>query len=66
MYYGLHEWATAHTGGLINANTIALIDTTLESPLGQVAMIPLLAWIAHSAPTNMKATFLKVNFWFQF
>lgn len=60
MYYGLHEWATAHTGGLINANTIALIDTTLESPLGQVAMIPLLAWIAHSAPTNMKATFLAV------
>ena len=60
MYYGLHEWTTAHTGGLINAHTIALIDTTLESPLGQVAMIPLLAWIAHSAPTNMKATFLAV------
>ena len=60
MYYGLHEWTAAHTGGLINAHAIALIDTTLESPLGQVAMIPMLAWIAHSAPTNLKATFFAV------
>ena len=60
MYYGLHEWTAAHTGGLINARAIALIDTSLESPLGQVAMIPMLAWIAHSAPANLKATFFAV------
>ena len=60
MYYGLHHWTAAHTGGLIDARAIALIDTTLESPLGQVAMIPMLAWIANSAPSNLKATFFAV------
>ena len=60
MYYGLHEWTATHSGGLINAHVIALIDTTLESPLGQVAMIPMLAWIANCAPANLKATFFAV------
>jgi len=60
MYYGLHEWTAAHTGGLIDARTIALIDTALESPLGQIAMIPMLAWIANSAPVNLKATYFAV------
>ena len=46
MYYGLHEWTAAHTGGVVDARFIALIDTALESPLGQIAMIPMLAWIA--------------------
>jgi len=60
MYYGLHEWTSAMTGGLVGARTIALVDTALESPLGQVAMIPMLAWIAHSAPAHLKATFFAV------
>jgi hypothetical protein len=60
MYYGLHEWAARHTGGLVDARTIALIDTALESPLGQIAMIPMLAWIANSAPANLKATYFAV------
>jgi hypothetical protein len=60
MYYGLHEWTSAHTGGLIDARVIALIDTALESPLGQIAMIPMLAWIANSAPANLKATYFAV------
>ena len=50
MYYGLHEWTAAHTGGVVDARFIALVDTALESPLGQIAMIPMLAWIANSAP----------------
>lgn len=50
MYYGLHQWTAAHTNGLIDARFIALVNTALESPLGQVSMIPMLAWIAHSAP----------------
>ena len=33
---------------------IALIDTALESPLGQIAMIPMLAWIARCAPTTQE------------
>ena len=60
MFYGLHEWTAARTGGWVDARTIALINTALESPLGQIAMIPMLAWIANSAPANLKATFFAV------
>lgn len=60
MYYGLHEWTARITGGVVDARFIALIDTALESPLGQIAMIPMLAWIARSAPTNLKATYFAV------
>jgi hypothetical protein len=60
MYYGLNEWTAAHTGGVVDARFIALVDTALESPLGQIAMIPMLAWIANSAPDKLKATFFAV------
>jgi hypothetical protein len=60
MYYGLHEWTAARTGGVVDARFIALINTALESPLGQIAMIPMLAWIANSAPAHLKATFFAV------
>jgi hypothetical protein len=60
MYWGFHEWTAAHTGGLVDQRFIALINTALESPLGQVAMIPMLAWIANSAPDHLKATYFAV------
>lgn len=60
MYHGFHHWTAAHTGGLVDARFIAVIDTALESPLGQVAMIPMLAWIASSAPDRLKATYFAV------
>ena len=60
MFYGLHVWTAAHTGGIVDARFIALVDTAIESPLGQVAMIPMLAWIASSAPAHLKATFFAV------
>jgi hypothetical protein len=60
MYYGLHEWTARHTGGVIDARFIALIDTALESPLGQIAQIPLLAWIANSAPANLQLGVLMI------
>lgn len=60
MYYGLHQWTSAMTGGIVDARFIALVDAALESPLGQVAMIPMLAWIARSAPENLKATYFAV------
>jgi hypothetical protein len=60
MYYGLHEWTAAHTGGVVDARFIALVDTALESPLGQIAMVPMLAWIANSAPAGLKATYFAV------
>lgn len=60
MYYGLHEWTARMTGGVVDAHFITLINTALESPLGQISMIPMLAWIANSAPANLKATFFAV------
>jgi hypothetical protein len=60
MYYGLHEWTAALTGGVVDARFIAVVDTALTSPLGQIAMIPMLAWIANSAPASLKATFFAV------
>lgn len=60
LYYGLHEWTASMTGGIVDARFIALVDTALESPLVQISMIPMLAWIANSAPTNLKATFFAV------
>lgn len=60
MYYGFHVWTAAHTNGIVDAHFIALVDTALESPLGQIAMIPMLAWIANSAPEKLKATFFAV------
>jgi len=40
MYYGLHEWTAENLG--FGARTIDIVDTTADSPLGQVAMIPML------------------------
>ena len=60
LYYGIQEWTAAHTGGIVDARFIAIIDTALESPLGQIAMIPMLAWIAQNAPPHLKATFFAV------
>ena len=60
LYYGVSKWTAAHTGGVVDARFIALVDTALESPLGQIAMIPMLAWIAESAPRDLKATFFAV------
>jgi BT1 family len=60
LYYGVQTWTAAMTGGIVDARFIAIIDTAVESPLGQVAMIPMLAWIARNAPRNLKATFFAV------
>ncbi|MBY6082795.1 MFS transporter [Ruegeria arenilitoris] len=60
LYYGVHEWTAAHTGGVVDARFIAILDTAVESPLGQIAMVPMLAWIARNAPVQLKATFFAV------
>jgi hypothetical protein len=60
MFYGLHEWTSRMSGGVVDARFIALVNTALDSPLGQIAMIPMLAWIARSAPQNLKATYFAV------
>jgi len=58
MYYGLHEWTEKIFG--FGARAIAIIDTMADSPLGQVSMIPMLAWIAREAPSAQKATYFAV------
>jgi len=60
LYYGIQEITAPLTAGVVDARFIAIIDTTLESPLGQIAMIPMLAWIARNAPDDLKATFFAV------
>ena len=60
LYYGIQHVTAPLTGGVVDARFIAIIDTAIESPLGQVAMIPMLAWIARNAPNNLKATFFAV------
>jgi BT1 family len=60
LYYGLQDWTAARTGGIVDARFIAIIDTMMESPLGQISMIPMLAWIAKNAPPHLKATFFAV------
>ena len=60
LYYGIQEITGAMTGGVVDARFIAILDTAIESPLGQIAMIPMLAWIARNAPSNLKATFFAV------
>ncbi len=58
MYYGLHLWTEEHLG--FGARTIAIVDTMADSPLGQVAMVPMLAWIAREAPAHQKATYFAI------
>jgi hypothetical protein len=60
LFYGLHNWTARLTGGIVDARFIAILNTALESPLAQISMIPMLAWIARNAPAHLKATFFAV------
>ena len=60
LYYGIQDVTAPLTGGVVDARFIAILDTAIESPLGQIAMIPMLAWIAKNAPGELKATFFAV------
>ena len=60
LFYDLHHWTAAMTGGMVDARFIVIANTALESPLGQISMIPMLAWIANSAPRNLKATYFAI------
>jgi len=60
LYYGIHDWTATWSNGVVDARFIAVLDTAIESPLGQIAMIPMLAWIAKNAPVHLKATFFAV------
>ena len=60
LYYGIHNLTGPLTAGVVDARFIAILDTAIESPLAQIAMIPMLAWIAKNAPPHLKATFFAV------
>ena len=58
MYFGLHHWTEEMFG--FGARTIALVDTAVESPFGQLSMIPLLTLIAIYAPEGKRATWFAL------
>ena len=60
LFYGLHNWTSEISNGIIDARFIAIADATLEAPFGQIAIIPILAWIARYAPKHLKATYFAV------
>ena len=60
LFFGLHNWTASWSAGIVDAQFIAVLDTAIESPLSQIAMIPMLAWIAKNAPAHLKATFFAV------
>lgn len=61
MYFAnIHILLANATGGLIGAKSLMAVDTALASPLDQLAMIPMLAWIARSAPNGAKATYFAL------
>ena len=55
LYYGVHEMIG------IDARTVALFDTALESPLVNVSMVPLLTLIAFYAPVGYRATWFAIG-----
>lgn len=58
LVYGLHEWSDRVMG--LGARSIALIDTTVESPFAQLSMIPMLTLIAIHAPEGRRATWFAL------
>jgi hypothetical protein len=54
----LDQWTEAHLG--IGARTIALIDTTTESPFAELSMIPALTLVAINAPEGRRATWFAL------
>src|SRR5688500_20194150 len=59
LYITIPAATATYTLSLHDALPILLMNTALESPLGQIAMIPMLAWIANSAPADRKSTRLN-------
>ncbi len=60
LYFGLHEWTAARTGGLVDGRAIVVTDAAALSLLSEIAMVPMLAWIARTAPERLKATYFAV------
>jgi MFS family permease len=54
LYYGVNEWLG------LSPRTFAFIDTTISSPLGQLAMVPMLVLIARTAPPGAEATMFAI------
>ena len=54
LFYGIHEMMG------ISARTIAIVDTTISAPLGQLSMVPLLTIIARSCPVGQAGTWFAL------
>ncbi|MGH7264092.1 MAG: hypothetical protein ACREMB_04450, partial [Candidatus Rokuibacteriota bacterium] len=54
LFYGIHEWLG------VSARTLAFIDTTINAPLVQLAMVPMLVLIGRAAPPGAEATMFAI------
>lgn len=59
MYYGLHHYTEQHFG--FGARSIALVDSAVSAPFGQLAMVPMLALIAVVARRGSPATWFALS-----
>jgi len=60
LYFGLHEWLLERTQGLLGGRAVVVADTAALSLLSEIAMVPMLAWVARTAPQDLKATYFAV------
>ncbi|MDO8561036.1 MAG: hypothetical protein Q7R91_02375 [bacterium] len=54
LFYSIHEMIG------VSARTIALVDTTIASPLGQLSMVPLLTLTARTCPKGNAGTWFAL------
>ncbi|MDP2932519.1 MAG: hypothetical protein Q8N81_00110, partial [bacterium] len=54
MFYKVHEMIG------VSARTVALVDTTIAAPLGQLSMVPLLTIVARSCPSGQAGTWFAL------
>jgi hypothetical protein len=54
LFYGLHEWLG------VSARALAFIDTTINAPLAQLMMVPMLVLIGRAAPAGAEATMFAI------
>lgn len=54
LFYGVHELIG------VSAKTVAIVDTTISAPLGQLSMVPLLTIIARSCPKGQAGTWFAL------
>lgn len=58
LSHGIHTWTASHLG--IGARGLALIDESVQTPLGLLATVPLMTMVAVHAPDQQRATWFAI------